>query len=395
MANFTRTQPDGTWVAGYQVTPADLGDLSWKASAGVNLVVGGVYAPTSPIVVNGSGLELGTPLEVRGSGVLRFVTGATLTVEDTDDFQLLEPNHPGRVRELYTAMAPVRVVGEDRFAIANLVPMGAVQPLASQLRRAKGVAVPEFVKELRVHNGATLASITVSLRVPTPHPAVPQAQPKIRVFRVRIADGVDESLSSASRDGFVPLGAPKSGTEWHAGGEVQRFTVALNQNNVIDRSQYVYYLHIVEERAGIDEYPFELPIWEADDIKVASAGPNLETGDVDNFGVAWPAGTPALFKDQVNQAQNGVWTSPGGAGPWARHAALSAQPHFQNGTLFVVNPKAIGAGKSNPGTVWQMTLPPPFFLGVSRIQITHPVPKGTIFLGFKTRFENIRSTAFQ
>ncbi len=400
MTNFSRTQLDAVWVTGYQVTPADLIDLSRKAYEGVNGKRGGVYAPSSPIEVppaaGDDGLVTTTMLHVRAAGVLRLETGAVLTLGD-GDYQDLATNHPGRTRDIYQAMAPVRAVGENRFAIANLVPSGAVQPLASEIRRARGASTPEFVKEIRVHNGGRLTRITVGFKVPTPHASAPQEMPRVRVFRVRMSDGVEENLSAASADGFVSFTQPTSGTGWHAGGAYQEFAVTLDQNNTIDTSAYSYFIHVVEERAGVPEYPFQLQVWESETIAVASklGEPNANTGDVDTRGSAWPSGSVALFKDQTLRRQNGLWVSPGGAGAWTRHPALSSEPHFRNGMLFLVSPSISTSGKSNPGTVWQMILPPPFVLEVSDIEIGPPVPRGTIFLGLTSRFEGITTTAPQ
>lgn len=393
MANFTRTQPDITWVTGYQVTPADLQDLARKCVEGVNGNVGGVWAPTAQIVVNGAGLHVTGTAEVRGSGKLVVATGATITLGD-NDYQDLLANHPGRKRTIWQAMAPVKPLGTDNFAVANLVPSGAVQPLASALRRSVGDIIPAFLKELRVHNGAKLAKVRLRFRVATPHASAPAETPKVRLFRVRNSDGLVENLSS-TRDGFVSITMPKSGSAWYNAGEVQEFAIVPDQNTTINNSDYAYFAHVVEERAGVNEYPFTLPVYEATVIDVASTAPNPLTGDLDSRGSAWPSGSVGLFKDETIRPNNGLWTSPGGAGNWTRASTLNAQSQFKNGMLFVVSSSLSASGKTNPATVWQMTLAQPFTLGTSDINIGKPVPQGTVFLGFALDFEDITSTSFQ
>jgi hypothetical protein len=99
MANFTRTQLDAVWISGYQPPDSDFEDLDRKAFQGVNGKVGGVYAPTAPIIVDGLGLTLTAPLQIRGSGLLRLESGATLLLND-GDYQDLGTGHVGRSRYL-------------------------------------------------------------------------------------------------------------------------------------------------------------------------------------------------------------------------------------------------------------------------------------------------------
>lgn len=396
MANFVRTQLDAVWISGYQAPPSDYEDLDRKCFQGINGTVGGVYAPTTLIAITGAGIRLTTRMEVRGSGLLQLATGATLTLGD-GEFQDLGTGHAGRTRTIYQAMAPFRVVGQDHFAVANILPMGAAQPLASEIRRSTGSAVPSFLKELRVVDGAKFARARLRFKVAIPHASVPQEMPKVRIFRVKNADGIEENLYSGTADGFATITTPTSGVAWYALGAVQEFVITLDQNQTVNDDDYTYFAHVVEERAGVPDFPFQLQVWEAAVIQVASSGPNAGTGDCDSYGAAWALGTVALFKDETAAFKKfqGVLTSPGGAGPWPRHTALASTPQFRNGMLFVIDPTNTGVGKSNPGTVWQMTLPPPFLLDVSDINIDKPVPRGNIYLGLVTEFENITDTRFQ
>ena len=396
MANFTRTQLDAVWISGYQAPPADYEDLDRKAFQGINGKAGGVYAPTAVIAITGSGLQTTTKLEVQAGGNVRFATGATMVLADSD-WQDLLAGHPGRTRKIYQAMAPFRVVGQDHFAVANILPMGAAQPLASEIRRSTGSYVPSFVKELRVVDGAKFARARLRFKVPTPHASAPQEMPKVRIFRVKNSDGTEQNLYSGSADGFASIETAKSGTGWYALGAVQEFLITLDQNQTVSDDDYTYFAHVVEERAGVAEYPHQLQIWEAAVIQDASNEPNAATGDCDSYGGVWPLGTVGLFKNETaaNKRFQGVLTSPGGAGAWPRHSALNSEAEFRNGMLFVIDPTNTGVGKANPGTVWQLTMPPPFVLDVTDINIDKPVPKGTLFLGLVTEFENITDTRFQ
>ncbi len=390
MANFARTQLDAVWISGYQAPPSDYEDLDRKQSQGLNGVVGGCYAPTSPIVVGGVGLRLTTTLEVRGSGLLQLATGASLVLSD-NDYQDLAVGHPGRTRSIYQAMAPATPVGANHFAVANVVPTGAIQTVACSIRRSTGTTSPEFVKRLRVHNGATLARLRIRFKVPTLHPSVPQRMPRVRVFRVRTVDGVAEDLcTTVANDGFVDFTTPNSGTAWHAGGVAQEFVVTPDKNHVIDDGTYSYFAHFMDEVVGVPSYPLSVKVYEGK-INVGSVAPNASSGFVDTF--AQPLGKLALFRHEDPALYNGVWVSPGGAGPWTRVADLSTTSQFSNGMLFYVGEYT--GGQSTPGTVWQLTVSPDFQVNTSPVTIQKPVPAGTMFLGILTEFENIVDTRLQ
>lgn len=389
MANFVRTQPDGTWITGYQVTAADLIDLDEKIFHGLKRT-GGVHAPSTVISIDGLGIVLSTLLEVRAAGSLRLMTGATMTLAD-GDYQDLEPNHPGRTRKIWQAMAPVQAVGENGFAISYVMPTGAVQPIACSLRRSTGITSPEFIKKLRVHHGSKLARLRLRFSVPTLHSSQPQRVPRMRVFRVRTSDGVVEDLKSGSPDGFFLIAEPKSGGQWTAGGAVQEFVFTTDQNQTIDDAQYAYYVHIQEEVAGIFEAPLSVKVYEQT-LSTASVEPNLLNGTCDGFAQA--TGRLCLFKNELSPYNNGVFVSPGGAGAWARVGDLNTTSHFQNGMLFPI-PGLANRGNANPGTCWQLLVSRDFVLGSSPVVFRKPVAAGTIFLGVQAEFEDVLTTRFQ
>lgn len=399
MANFTRTQLDATWVLGYQVTPADLEDLARKCVEGVNGTVGGVYAPTAPIVVNGAGLLVSGPTEIKGDGRLRVTSAGSLVLGD-DDFQDLMPGHPGRTRTIWHPMAPARGIGANHFLLCSPGGTGAVQAIASTVRRKTVEEPVEFLRELRVHNGATMKAARVRFRITTTHFSAPAKTPKFRVFRLDVETGVHESMSTtALGDGFVSIPAPSSGAGWTNGGLTQEFSVPVDTNNVIDSSKYLYFLHVVDEVSGIGTYPYTVDVYEPYVLR-ASVKPNALDGTVD--GSTLNAGAIALFKDETDASYNGLWVAPGviggpaAAGAWTSRApGLSSSTQFKQGMVFYVTPFVGGQGKTNQGSVWQMFVPPSFTLGASPIQFLKPVPNGTMFVGVAVDFDNITSTRFQ
>jgi hypothetical protein len=393
MANFTRTQLDAVWITGYQAPPADYEDLDRKAFQGVNGKVGGVYAPTAVIAITGAGLQTTTKLEVQAGGNVRFATGATMVLAD-NDWQDLLAGHPGRTRKIYQAMAPVNPIGQNHFAVMNVVPTGAVQTVACSLRRSTGTTSPEFIKRLRVHNGSTLARVRIRFQVPTVHGAVPQKMPRARLFRVKVVDGVAEDLVTTTlNDGFVDFTTPKSGDAWHNGGAVQEFVITPDKNKTVDAGTYNYFLHIQEESVGVDATPLSVKVYEQT-LNAASVGVNAFSGVCD--GLAQASGKLVLFKNEINPANNGVYVSPGGAGGWPRVSDLNTTPHFANGMLFpIFASAAVIFGFSSPGTVWQLSVSQDFTLGTSPATFRKPVPYGNIYLGAMVEFEDITTTAPQ
>lgn len=391
--NFARTQSDVVWVSGYQPPTSDFEDLERKAFQGLNGKVGGVYAPTSPIVVTGSGLHLNTQFEVVGSGVLKFAAGATLTLAASDYPKLLA-GHVGRTHKVYQAMAPVTPIGQNYFAVMSIVPMGAVQAIACDIRRSTGTTSPEFIKRLRVHHASKLARIRLRFKVPTEHPAVPRRMPRLRLFRVRVEDGIEENLvSTTTGDGFVELTRPNSGDEWHKGGAVQEFVLAPTSAHTIDNASYSYFLHVQEEVFGLDAFPLSVRVYERE-VNAASTVPNQVNGTCD--GVSQGAGKLCLFKNELAPSYNGVWSSPGGPGAWTRAPDMSSTAHFANGMLIPIAAlQGAATGLANPGTVWQMVVSQEFVADSSPVTIRRPVPMGTIFMGVLVECEDVAEAAFQ
>ena len=98
-------------------------------------------------------------------------------------------------------------------------------------------------------NGSTLTSLTMHVAVASAHASVPAILPVVRVFRVTIAAPyVSDYMDSGSGQAFTPT--PGSGAAWYDSGNDQSWTYTTNQSNVIDTSQYNYYVQIVDENGA-------------------------------------------------------------------------------------------------------------------------------------------------
>lgn len=88
MANHTLTRADlVAWGASPVVTAAEFFHLDQKTFKSPNFAEGGTYAPSSPVVVGGDGMDITGPFEASDVGVMwvngeiKILTGAVLEVE--------------------------------------------------------------------------------------------------------------------------------------------------------------------------------------------------------------------------------------------------------------------------------------------------------------------------
>lgn len=115
-----------------------------------------------------------------------------------------------------------------------------------------GVRGPGTVDDIQlvilteVHDGATLTNIEALFVVDGGHAAVPAGLPYIEAFRMLINGGGAGSIAGLNIAGGANFPAPASVAAYEAAG-VKSWSLAVDQNNVIDRSQYLYYLRIDDE----------------------------------------------------------------------------------------------------------------------------------------------------
>lgn len=103
--------------------------------------------------------------------------------------------------------------------------------------------------ELPLHDGGTLFQIAVYFIVGNTHTSAPATPPTIDIRRATIASfgGSTVSLFSTGPQPFFSAGSPPSGATWYNGGLIQAFAPTANQNNVINRSTYVYFMVLTDE----------------------------------------------------------------------------------------------------------------------------------------------------
>ena len=279
--HFTRVHTNGYWNTGNPVpTPTDGAQFDQIISQIINGDMGGCWAPLTQIAIAGSGLTLTAPLYVLGFGfLLSTASGAYLL--NNNNIPQLGPNHVGRSRVIVSPCS----AGRAAYPFGAVPFFYGLQSVAQQFNflNAAGQTIAQLPNELyvplRVHNGATLTEVEVSFAVTQQY--TPVRTPGFRVVRVDI-DGVQTTMTSAAAAsangapftaGYLSPPAPSSASAWYNGGAAQTFTVPCDQANVIDISQYSYWLQIVDAQ-GNTGYPFQLNV--APPVEAAS---NLHFGN--------------------------------------------------------------------------------------------------------------------
>ncbi len=96
---------------------------------------------------------------------------------------------------------------------------------------------------------ATLTSVSVAVNVGTHSGGLPAIMPS---FDIRRGSTTNPSSSNVSLISTGPVFASAaSGTAWHNGGNPQNWSGTIDQNNVIDKSQYYYYLVLTDESGSL------------------------------------------------------------------------------------------------------------------------------------------------
>jgi hypothetical protein len=120
----------------------------------------------------------------------------------------------------------------------------------TNILKGPGTSVAQIFTLPSMWNGATVASLSMALIVASGHSLLPSQFPEIQFFRTPIGAGSTFSLQSLSTFGTQVFPTPANVSAYIDGGLTQLLTFACNQNNVIDSTQYVYYVSITDENGG-------------------------------------------------------------------------------------------------------------------------------------------------
>lgn len=240
MAHNARIRPDSKWVTGPPLAGSEITTVDVNLTKAINGDGGGTYTPSAQIVIGGAaGLRLCTAThQLSGAGaIIQTSLSQEQFVEyGDDDYALLDSGHAGASRHLGAA-------GGEAVSIFNWL-LG-FSPPASRAPSAR-----EWLA-LAVHDGATLASVTIGFVVSV-HADPPEVLPTFRPLAIDRA-GTIYPLATATPGGVVPFSPnPATGVAWHNGGNAQTFTITCdspgaNPRVVVDRSKYAYFVEVIDE----------------------------------------------------------------------------------------------------------------------------------------------------
>lgn len=378
--------------AGYTIPPTDWQSLDRKVFQAVNGVDGGTWAPGAAITIDGTqNLQVNAPCRADyGGGLMtagnsRFTLNAYGASNDID-WPSFAPGHARRTRTIVQSLIK-RHARPQYFWQTSMQYPGSVQSMMlGVFGTLTAPSDTSFFSYLRVHDGSTLSQVTVNFRVPTPRSAQPRITPIMRVMRTTITganSGLTVPLTSTAAgavDTFVVVKRPASGDLWYNNGQPQSLVIPCDQNNVIDCSQYVYWIQIFEESGSV--YP--TPVFDGITRFEQKLDVAFATNPSDTQWTARPTGAytidgghtclngeRVLIKDGTgaNAVWNGIWNvNLTGSTVWSRADDCSQVGSFTQ-NWWVNVPYTAGSGAVvNSGSQWECT--GPSVLGKANIAIS-------------------------
>lgn len=250
MSNFVRVWSDDILVRGY-ITGAELRDLDENTYHAIDGDNGGVWNPTSKIIVNGEGVVFASPkssidgasVDVTATSSFPFVFGRG-TEDDYFGFSE-DTTHPQP--KILTMLR--RALTPDYHEITNY----AVSPSTAFGIRPFALGA-RFAHVLKVYNGApSLDTVDLNFTVHALHVSLPSEIPMMRI--IAVSNDGDEVIvlrvpdSDTDSDGFVKIANPVDPLSWFGVG-VQTFTYTCNVAHKIDVSKYTYYAEFIAENGN-------------------------------------------------------------------------------------------------------------------------------------------------
>jgi hypothetical protein len=243
----SRINPDTFYVNGTPIPASYFQQLDSAQAQAINGDAGGGWFPTAPINVGGAGMWCCGPWTIGTASNQQIITplgSGKRIVLAANDLVELAPNHLLSTRTLVTPCADgVSCGGPVSSPVSS-----TVQPspfVSALIGRGQG---SRWLIPLRVYNGATLASASLTFFVSQTHVALP-TMPQMRIYALTLATGVITPLGPTIPDigssGFQSFPAPANVGAYN--GQTLTLTYSVNAGVVIDTSANVYLAEIVDE----------------------------------------------------------------------------------------------------------------------------------------------------
>ena len=354
MAHFTLIRsPVTNWSTGSTVLASEIQTLDSRLLAAITADAGGCWAPVTPIVISGAGIQCSGLLTIARGGTL--TTGATNTIQIGGNgttigtpFPRLSANHVGRTRIVLEPCMEARGVPRYLWKVRHEdVGLQAYAPMFDDSSGA-GPQVARAYMPFRAHHAATLSKITITFRVGYPHTQLPGTMPQVRVLRMDTGGNctpMTSQTAGADVNGYVAIPKPTNVTAWNNALQPQKLVVTCDQNNVIDVQNYDYLIELVDEQ-GLTGYPWTLVYKKR--VQCATTGPITSLyGFLTVDGYTVVAGDRILVKDQQDPTENCIYfvTKTGG---WYFDKDMHSASDFTQG--FCVR---VENGNVNGASTWQ------------------------------------------
>ena len=340
MPNALVRTPVTLWTAGSTILPSEFTALERQIAQSWNGVDGGCWAPTSPIILNGSaGIAITGPLTITRGGLLTIYNAGTIQIANGDNIRYSPARSLTRQFACLTARPKHRIAWHARREDSGLQAWAPSYDLSD----GTGQQVARAYLSFAAHDGSTVTQAVVSFRVGYTHGSLPGTMPSARILRVDAAGNAVPMTSTAAggdASGYVYAAKPSSLASY-AAGSAQTITLTCDQNNTVNRALYEYVVELVEEQ-GLTGYPWQLTFKQP--VDVAAVGYQVASGlsaTIDGVAVS-NAGTRVLLGQQYDPSENGIFISS--TGQWSRAPDFQSATDFSTGVIVPVNGGATQAG---------------------------------------------------
>jgi len=267
---LSRVKPAG-WAVNEQLTSAQINALDSNAAGGLDKGAAGDTI-NGPIVFGGGGagqLTANLTATVRG-GIAGGISSRVAAGIQSDAVNGINLNggandnvtFPARTKSI--KILPNLLSLQTGWTVSASGSCLAIGPATAQ---SQTFIIPHLV------NGATLSTVKAWLQVPSVHASVPANMPTLFVYRRALFSAVTADTVVPLTVAGVAFPTPATGAIWTASGSMQNWTYTTTQNNVIDTSQFLYFIQIIDENgvnsiAGNQYAGFELGFTNATNYQV-------------------------------------------------------------------------------------------------------------------------------
>ena len=235
----------GQWPGANTVYGPTLRQLDQSIFEAINGDDGGTWTPLTPVSIGGQGMRVVTTSSL--------ISGDVITQKNSGGIKLLDNDWPtfvaNRTRSIFVPLSSWVEPSSDYYRAWSGSPFfpKRVQVTPNDVNNYALIFYVPLNDALRLHNGATLASVDIHMRVPIPHSGSGVATAIASAFSIQrdSPGGSTQYLNSAvlgvvqdpvaSIDAYYNNGVPRA------------VNYPCNQNNVIDTASWSYRMLITDQ----------------------------------------------------------------------------------------------------------------------------------------------------